>query len=45
MNKNLLVFGAMCLGLAGCSDAQVASSNLSKAADNFEINGGAVIRK
>ena len=38
MNKNLLVFGAMCLGLAGCSDAQVASSNLSKAADNFEIN-------
>jgi len=38
MNKNLLIFGAMCLGLAGCSDAQVASSNLSKAADNFEIN-------
>ena len=24
--------------LAGCSDADVASSNLSKAADNFEIN-------
>jgi len=24
--------------LGGCSDAQVASSNLSKAADNFEIN-------
>ena len=38
MNKNLLVFGAMCLGLAGCSDAEIASSNLSKAADNFEIN-------
>ena len=38
MNKNILIFGAMCLGLAGCSDAQVASSNLSKAADNFEIN-------
>ncbi len=25
-------------GLTGCSDAHVASSNLSKAADNFEIN-------
>jgi hypothetical protein len=25
-------------GLAACSDADVASSNLSKAADNFEIN-------
>jgi hypothetical protein len=38
MNKfiGLAVIG---LGLAGCAnDAQVASSNLSKAADNFEIN-------
>ena len=25
-------------GITGCSDAQLASSNLSKAADNFEIN-------
>ena len=25
-------------GITGCSDARVASSNLSKAADNFEIN-------
>ena len=25
-------------GISGCSDAHVASSNLSKAADNFEIN-------
>lgn len=25
-------------GITGCSDAHVASSNLSKAADNFEIN-------
>ena len=30
---------AACVGLAGCSnDAQVASRNLSQAADNFEIN-------
>lgn len=29
---------AASLGLAGCDDAQVASQNLSKAADNFEIN-------
>lgn len=26
------------LGITGCSDAHVASANLSKAADNFEIN-------
>lgn len=26
------------VGLAACSDADVASSNISKAADNFEIN-------
>lgn len=25
-------------GITGCSDAQLAASNLSKAADNFEIN-------
>lgn len=30
-------FGAL-LGLSGCNDADVASRNLSKAADNFEIN-------
>lgn len=37
MNKmiGLTVVAAV---IAGCSDAQVASSNLSKAADNFEIN-------
>jgi hypothetical protein len=29
---------ALCLALAACNDAQVASANLSKAADNFEIN-------
>jgi hypothetical protein len=29
---------AAALALAGCNDAQVASSNLSRAADNFEIN-------
>lgn len=37
-----LIAGASLLtavfGLTGCSDADVASSNLSKAADNFEIN-------
>ena len=37
-----LIAGASLLtagfGLTGCSDAHVASSNLSKAADNFEIN-------
>lgn len=29
---------ALVVALTGCSDAEVASSNLSKAADNFEIN-------
>ena len=29
---------ALMAALAGCNDAQVASSNLSKAADNFEIS-------
>jgi hypothetical protein len=33
----IAVLGAA-LGLAACSDAQMASSNLSRAADNFEIN-------
>jgi hypothetical protein len=28
---------ASVIALAGCNDAQIASSNLSKAADNFEI--------
>jgi hypothetical protein len=31
------MLATVALGLAACSDAQVASSNLSKAADNFEI--------
>ena len=42
MIKNLLLFiGALIAivsQLSGCSDANIASSNLSKAADNFEIN-------
>jgi hypothetical protein len=39
MNKKLIVLGAVALGLAGCAnDAEVASRNLSQAADNFEIN-------
>jgi hypothetical protein len=40
MNKlaTAIVIGTMGMGLAGCSnDAMVASENLSKAADNFEI--------
>jgi hypothetical protein len=37
MNK-LLMIGAMMFGLAACNEADVASSNLSKAADNFEID-------
>lgn len=37
MNK-LMMVGLLCLGvLMGCSDAEVASRNLSKAADMFEI--------
>lgn len=32
-----MLASALTLGLASCSDADVASSNLSKAADNFEI--------
>lgn len=43
MNTNklmmALVFGVLALGvfLSGCNDAAVASHNLSKAADNFEV--------
>lgn len=38
MNK-IIAIGFTCLALAGCaSDADVASHNLSKAADQFEIN-------
>jgi hypothetical protein len=36
MKKTLAMLAAVCV-TAGCSDADVASSNLSKAADNFEI--------
>lgn len=37
MKKIALALTTM-LSLAACSDADVASSNLSKAADNFEVN-------
>lgn len=37
MKKLLLAVACLSL-LAGCSDADVASQNLSNAADNFEIN-------
>ncbi len=36
MNKYIVI--GMLLSLAACSEADVASSNLSKAADQFEIN-------
>jgi hypothetical protein len=35
--KKLAIIGATCAALAACNDADIASSNLSKAADNFEI--------
>lgn len=40
MYKRIAIIAAIAsaAALAACSDAQVASSNLSKAADNFEIN-------
>lgn len=34
---SLFVVAGLCLGNSGCDDAKVASANLSKAADNFEI--------
>lgn len=34
----VLALFAAAVGLAGCDDAKVASQNLSRAADNFEIN-------
>ena len=38
MIRSITLALAAAATLAACSDAQVASSNLSKAADNFEIN-------
>lgn len=38
MIKSLLVSCALGLALVGCTDADIASENLSKAADNFEVN-------
>ena len=35
--KKLILMIAAASALAGCSDADIASSNLSKAADNFEV--------
>jgi len=37
MKKLLLTFSVLAVVLTGCSDADIASSNLSKAADQFEI--------
>lgn len=37
MIKKLGIVSALVLGLAACTDADIASTNLSKAADNFEI--------
>jgi hypothetical protein len=36
--KKLIASVCLLVALAGCTDADVASSNISKAADNFEIN-------
>ena len=36
--KSALIAFTAALALTGCNDAQVASRNLSQAADNFEIN-------
>lgn len=36
--RNLLLPFAILATLTGCNDADVASNNISKAADNFEIN-------
>lgn len=43
MNKKIMCFVFICIlvfgmGASGCDDAQVASHNLVRAADNFEIN-------
>lgn len=38
MNKQISVAAILMIGLAACSDADVASRNLSKAADQFEVN-------
>lgn len=38
MKTHILIAVALIAALSGCSDADIASSNLSKAADNFEIN-------
>lgn len=38
MWKRLMILAAAVAVLAGCSDADVASRNLSKAADQFEVN-------
>nr|WP_202048092.1 hypothetical protein [Allorhizobium ampelinum] len=39
MNRSLAALAVLgCAVLASCTDADVASQNLSKAADNFEIN-------
>lgn len=37
-NTKMLILAVLVAVLAGCSDADIASSNLSKAADMFEIN-------
>jgi hypothetical protein len=36
--KNIIALIGIGISLAACSDAQVASNNISRAADNFEIN-------
>jgi hypothetical protein len=36
--KKIIGIACLLLGLAACNDADVASRNLSQAADNFEIN-------
>lgn len=38
MNKPSLAILASLAVLSGCNDADIASANLSKAADNFEVN-------
>lgn len=38
MKRTVGIAVVLALGLAACSDADVASSNLSRAADQFEIN-------